>query len=122
MRMARRTWDFSVRREQVEGAMVVSLKGRLGSLAVHLLGDLLDGPADIAVVVDLAELDYISGLGLAALTAAANRAAADQRILLFCGLREAVATCFDLAGLLPDMAVEPDRHAAIARITTRQAG
>ena len=74
------------------------------------------------MVVDLAELDYISGLGLGALTAAASRAAADHRILLFCGLQEAVSTCFDLAGLLPDLAVEPDRQAAIARITSRQTG
>ena len=42
----------------------------------------------VAVVVDLAGLDYISGPGLLALAAAASRAAVEHRPFVICGLRK----------------------------------
>ena len=115
--MVRRTWDFRVRRERVEDALVVSLEGRLGAASVHVLDSVLIGAEDVAVVVDLAGLDYISGPGLSALDAAASRAAVDHRALVICGLQEAVLTCFELSGLLSTLVVEPDRKSALIRVS-----
>ncbi len=117
--MAYRTWEFSVQRERVEDALVVSLKGRLGSAVVHLLDDALTIPEDVAVVVDLEALDYISGPGLEAVGAAARRAADEHRDFVVCGLQGSVHTCFHLTGLLSILVVEPDRKTAIARIAKR---
>jgi anti-anti-sigma factor len=118
--MARRTWDFSLLKERVDGALVVSLRGRLSSESAHLLDDGLTTPEDVAVVVDLKALDYISGPGLAKLGAAAGQAAAEHRVFLMCGLSESVLTCFELAGLLSKLLVCPNRTEALARISTAQ--
>ena len=115
--MARRTWDFRVRRERVENALVVSLEGRLGSASVHLLDNALTAPEDVGVVVDLSALDYISGRGLSALGAAASRAAVDHKAFVICGLQEAVLTGFELSGLLSTLVIEPDRASALVRVS-----
>jgi anti-anti-sigma factor len=115
--MARRTWDFRVRRERVENALVVSLEGRLGASSVHLLDSVLIGAEDVALVVDLAGLDYISGPGLSALDAASSRAAVEHRTFVICGLQEAVLTCFELSGLLSTLVVESDRKSALVRVS-----
>ena len=115
--MARRTWDFDLQRERVDGVLVVSLKGRLSADVAHLLDDALGTPEDVGVVVDLGALDYISGAGLAALGSAASRAAVEHRAFVICGLQDAVSTCFELAGLLPTLAVVADRKEALATVS-----
>ena len=118
--MARRTWDFCVRRERVENVLVVSLEGRLGASSVHLLDSALIGAEDVAVVVDLAGLDYISGPGLSALDAASSRAVVAHRPFVICGLQKAILTCFELSGLLSTLVVESDRKSALVRVSVER--
>jgi anti-anti-sigma factor len=117
--MARLTWRFRLERERIDDEiLVVSMAGRLSAAEAHLLDDAFTAPKDVAVVVDLEALDYISGPGLAALGAAAGRAATEKRQFVVCGVQEAVLTCCGLAGLLPTLVVEPDRARALATVAS----
>jgi hypothetical protein len=52
---------------------------------------------------------------LEALEAAAVRCARDRCALVLCSLIEPVRIAFDLAGLLPDVPIEPSRDDAVAK-------
>ena len=61
------------------------------------------------MVVDLEGVDYLSGLGLAALRETAN----GTETLVLCGVCEAVRNTLELAGLTERVKIEGSRQAAI---------
>ena len=115
------TWKLSIRRESVRpGLTVLQVDGRLGSA---LSGDLIEaivgaiGAGDRQLIVDLANVDYISSAGLLALDAAAGRTHVVAGTLILCGLTEPVRLAFELSGLLPHFSVETTRDVAIAKLS-----
>ena len=117
--MPPRTWDFHIHRERTGDVLVLRLAGRLGAAAVTLLRDALATPEQVAVVVDLEGLDYISGAGLGALRDAAGHAAAAGQPFALCGIAGSVRIAFELAGMLGSLPVEADRSEAVARVRVR---
>ena len=80
---------------------VIQVKGRLDAntspeLEKQLLSMLNAGEKDY--VVDLAELDYISSVGLRILLMAAKKAKGEGGKVVLCGLNEHVQEVFEIAG------------------------
>ena len=102
----------------VGNAAVLSVGGRLDSnTALPLetkLTDVLN--ASPAVVLDLAELDYVSSAGLRVLLKGAKQAKAQKKALALAGLRPHVREVFDISGFATIFTIHPDRNAAIAAL------
>jgi anti-anti-sigma factor len=120
--MGPRTWQFDLKKEQTDTAVILTLTGRLGQASVHRLREAVGAPEPVGVVVDLAGLDYISGPGLQTLGEAGRRAAAAGRPFILCGLEGSVRVAFDLAGLLSVLTVETSRERGLARIANAPEG
>ena len=113
--MPERVWRFHIEQESTGNVLILSISGRIGSAAAASLEDALTRcPAEArAVVVDLGGVDYISAPGLAALRRAA---AAGNGAFVLCAVTPPVQIALDLADLGEEIAVEPDRGAALARL------
>lgn len=109
-----RTWALETAVESVAGGAIVIAKGRIGRLTARRFADALAVARGQTsrFVVDLHEVDYVSGLGLAALTEAADGADA----LILCGVGEAVRNTLELGGLTERVKIEESREAAIRRL------
>jgi anti-anti-sigma factor len=115
-------WRLSISCERPDDVALVTLAGRVGQLTSGRLTEvLMDAIAsgDRRIVVDLANVDYMSSAGLLALEAVAARLATMGGDLVLCAMSKPVRRAFDLAGLLDQFPVEPSREAAIARLRTR---
>lgn len=118
-------WTLKIDRYVERRGTVVSLNGRVPEASARLftaaLTDVL-GSAEDGVVVDLSGVDYISGAGLQALADASGQAVRAGVEMTCCGLQEPVRLAADLAGLLPDLAIEGSRELALDRLEARRAG
>jgi anti-anti-sigma factor len=119
------SWKLRVSRAADAGMVVLSVAGRLGTAGAGALVEavvqaLAEGHRSL--LLDLEGVDYISSAGLVALDAIAGRAHADGGALVFCGVCEPVRLVLDLGGVLPDLAIEASREAAVARLRTWQSG
>lgn len=107
--------------------MVLALAGRLDSASVlgaaRKLASMLSGtPAPRAVVVDLAELDFLAPAGVRMLHAVADHAASRHTALrIAVGPNPAVAGMFGDARAAAVLDVYPDRPAALAAGADRDA-
>lgn len=110
---------MKIREETRDGATVLAPVGRLDSESSELLESAvvrhLDGGAT-KLAIDFLAVDYISSAGLRVVLMAAQRLKAASGSLVLCSLQQSVRLVFELAGLLPLFAVEPDRAAALARL------
>jgi anti-anti-sigma factor len=109
---------MEIREERLEHARVLTLIGRIDTTTAErvdgALASLLDDGAS-RVVVDFADVIYISSAGLRLFLLAARRLRSVAGTFVLCGLRPSVHQVFDLAGFLPLFTVEPHREAAVAR-------
>ena len=77
----------------------------------HLLGRIDAGEASL--LLDLAQLDYISSAGLRSLLIAAKRAQSAEGRLAVCALTTNVREVFRISGFDTIIDVHPDRDAAL---------
>ena len=102
--------------------LVLAAAGRLGHASADALKAALElaiGRDDRGMVLDFAQVDYVSSAGLTAIDAAAARLAEVRGILVLCAVTEPVRIALDLAGLLPRLVIEPSLDRAVARIRSR---
>lgn len=102
-----------------EGVAIVAVGGRLSSAVAdtfqeRLMTELDDTPR--ALVVDFAELKFITSSGLRALIVAAKRANTDGYKIHLCGMAEAIHEVFDVSGLLRIFVVHPSLSEAMAAL------
>jgi anti-sigma B factor antagonist len=102
------------------GFAIVALGGRIDATVAEdfkqkLLA--LIGERPVQLLLDFADVEFISSLGLRVLVVVAKRVAAVRGKLLFCGLQGPVREVFDLAGFTTVAPVFPDRAAALASST-----
>ena len=114
-----RIWSLAVDRHAEDDVVVLVLRGRIGSLSAAALTDaasreIQDGR--LRVLIDLADVDYISSAGLDALQAMAGRIHASGGTVVLCALTEPVRIVFDLAGMLSSFTLAPTRAAGMARL------
>lgn len=113
-----RVWYLRIQEDDLGGAVLVRLEGRVYSATSDDLARTLDGfcAGDRpAVVMDLSGVDYINGQGLSLVEEAAVRLRKAGRQLIVFGLCPVVETAFDLSGALAQVVVERSREAALGR-------
>ncbi len=102
--------------------LVVGVQGRLDSatsvrLEQELLG--LIAEAECQLVLDCAQLVYITSAGLRAVLLAAKKVKNMNGALVLCSLNDAVWKVFDLAGFTRIMSIRPTLEDALAELQTR---
>jgi anti-anti-sigma factor len=105
---------------QVGDNLVIILKGRLdastaGPVESQLLARIEAG--ERKVVVDLAEMDYISSAGLRVFLLALKRLTAGGGAIVLCSLQEPVRQIFDIAGFSGLFSIFPSRDEALASLS-----
>ena len=113
-------WPLGINEERRDGALVLTLAGRLGATSAVVLDVAVTaaiGRGDARLVIDLEGVDYVSSAGLRALAAAASLCAQARGGLALCGLAEPVRIALDLGGMLADFPVESSRDRALARVS-----
>jgi anti-sigma B factor antagonist len=113
-------WPLHVTPTRCDKVLVIVLSGRLGQAAETTLSDTVAhaiDQGDIRIVLDLADVDYISSPGLRAIASAADRCTARNGMLALCGVVEPVRIALELTGLAVQIPIEPTRELAVARLT-----
>lgn len=107
-----RTWGLEVASEWVEGGTVLVPKGRIGSVTALAFAEAVTTALAAAprVIIDLSEVDYISGAGVRILQQAA---AANGRRTILCGVQDAVRITLELGGVLQGITVLTSRQEAL---------
>ena len=102
--------------EQVSGVTALAVKGRLDSTTAPLLGARLESvmaqPGG-SVVVDFANVEYVSSAGFRVLLIAAKRADESASRLVLAGLSAKVRHLFDLGGFLDLFSITASREEAL---------
>lgn len=101
------------------GVTLLGLRGRLDAASATVVEQkvlgLIDGGAD-RLVLDCAELDYISSAGLRILLMAAKRLAQSHGKLALAAIKPQVRDVLDIAGFTSLFAIHPTRAAALASV------
>jgi anti-sigma B factor antagonist len=118
-------WPLRITEDRPDGTgvLVLALGGRIGAASAARLDSALGeavARANGRVVVDLAEVDYVSSAGLNALSAARDRCAAAGGAFVACAVLDPVKIALDLGGL--QIPIEATRDEAIRRAALPDAG
>ena len=110
----RRTWSLETTVEQVDGGAVVAARGRIGSVTAGTFAAAVMSAIGTTsrLVIDLQEVDYISGAGIAVL----HDATTHSGQVILCGLRDSVRITLELAGLLQGVTVLESRDSAVREL------
>ncbi|HVU23875.1 MAG TPA: STAS domain-containing protein [Opitutus sp.] len=103
------------------GVRVCQLRGRLDATTspdaeAHLAA--LAADASAALILDLAQLDYLSSKGLHVLLNAANRARTQGSRLALSSPRDAVKHILDISGFSSILDIHPTREQALAALAS----
>ena len=120
MRTTKASTDLSIKESEGEDGTVVSLKGRLTiesspSLRDRLLAT-LHRPSLNSLTIDLADVPYMDGSGVATLIEALKVARAGNKTLRLSGLQDRVHYLLEVTGLLP--LFQPGRDESIPSVAT----
>ena len=101
--------------EQVGGVTAIALKGRLDSTTAPLLGARLENvmAEPGSVLVDFANVEYVSSAGFRVLLIASKRADESASRLVLSGLSAKVRHLFDLGGFLDLFSITASREEAL---------
>lgn len=105
--------------EATAHARIVVLPGQINSAnAVTVESEILRlvESGEKNLMLDFAELDYISSAGLRVVLVVAKRLGAEGGRLVLCGMQPHVKEVFDISGFLSLLTVEPTRAEALARL------
>ena len=110
-------WSLRITPDAVDGVQVLHLAGRLGQASAGPLSAALRdacAAGNTRLVIDFAQVDYISSASLDVVVQAATNLASGGGILVVTSLSEPVRLALDLYGAL-DAVVEPSPDLAVAR-------
>ncbi|HEX7777647.1 MAG TPA: STAS domain-containing protein [Vicinamibacterales bacterium] len=111
-----------ISQEQQNGIVVVTPRGRVDSTSASALDAHLMEVSKAArprIVVDFAEVEYISSAGLRVMLTLAKRVRDAKGALVICSLGDAVKQVFELAGFLPLFSIEGSRDGAVRAVASR---
>ena len=109
-------WFLRTSDQELGPVRVVTVEGRVSHATAADLAQVLahsQAHGLQAVVVDLSGVDYINGAGLRVFEKTAALLSQANVELLVCGLQPPVQAAFDLAGVIPNLAVAASRDAAL---------
>jgi len=103
---------------RVGDATIIRVVGRVDSSVSRLLEQKV---ADViacgrAIVVDVAEMSYVSSAGLRPFITLAKHAQTKKQAVSLCGMRDEIAEIFEISGLLELFAVHDTVEAAVAAL------
>ena len=93
---------MEITEQKSAGVVTLRLAGRLDTTTAPAFEDTILGRIESGerhVVIDLAQLDYISSAGLRVIVLAGKRLSAANGKMVLCSLRDRVREVFDIAGL-----------------------
>jgi len=107
---------MEVLENEENGAWVLAPRGRIDGVTCRpfeqkLMSRIDSGP--VAVVLDLAELDYLSSAGLRVLLMGAKRQKAAKAGFALCCVQEHIREVLDVAGFTQILEIHEDRSAAL---------
>lgn len=107
---------MEIREEQGDGVMVLVPVARVDSATAkafegRVLAAVNTGAAKI--IIDFAELDYISSAGLRVVLVGAKMTRAPRKFAL-CGMKPHIREIFDVSGFARILTILPDRAAALS--------
>jgi len=111
---------MQILQDREEDVAIVAPSGRIDSDSASRLGTALAQLAaagERRVVVDLADVEYISSPGLGVLFTLAKRMRETGGALALCALGSQVRRVFELAGFTPHFTITANRAEAVARVT-----
>lgn len=106
--------------DQIEGALVISVTGRIDGLNAQEFHENLDkeiGGSDNPVVLDLEKLSYISSAGLRSILLVAKTLQGRNTKFMLCSLPDSIKEIFEIAGFDKIINVFKSRSDATAAIT-----
>ena len=110
---------MDLREDTAGDVLILEVKGRIDSATAPALGErltaLLTG-AGRRLVLDLAQLEYISSAGFRVLLLAGKRADAGESRLVLCGVSGKVRQLFDIGGFLDLFSITTSREEGIASV------
>lgn len=111
--------NLGVTHERDGALAVVRVSGRIDSATSAQFEAQLEtvfaDPPD-ALIIDLADLAYLSSAGLRVLLVVAKRARAEARPLILCSLAPGIREVFDISGFSTIFDIASDRTEAEARV------
>ena len=111
---------MEIAEERAGNVLIVAFKGRLdassSSVAEKRLLDRI-AAGEHRLVIDLADLDYVSSVGLRVLLLAAKRIKAVQGQIAVCALKPTIATIFDIAGFATLFRIHATREEAVCDLS-----
>lgn len=109
---------MDVMEEKSGSVLILGPKGRLDSNSSKSFEDRLLGrmEAERQVVIDFADLDYISSAGLRVLLMAAKKSKSQGAKLALCELKPQIREVFEMSGFGKLFAIAPSRADALSRV------
>lgn len=103
-------------------AVILALSGKLDATTAKAFENrivtVIDSGAGQRLVVDLAQLDYVSSSGLRVFLLAAKRLQATNGNITLCGLQDQIRQVFDLSGFSSIISIYGSRDEAIKGLST----
>ena len=110
---------MEINKEQIGDAYVVSPTGRLdgiySSAFAKEVGELIAG-ANPKILIDFAEIDFVTSAGIRAVLLLIKKAKASGAAFALCGVNEQVREVLDTTGLEPMIPIYPERHEGLAAL------
>lgn len=105
--------------EALDGALIVHASGRLDSNTAAILEAVLPARVDThpVVILNLADVPYVSSAGLRVLLKGAKAGKASGNKLILAGLSDSVLEVFDISGFTSIFVIEPTVESARATLS-----
>ncbi len=100
--------------------LIAAVSGRIDGGNAHAFAESVERSSlqdDEAMIMDFAEVDYISSAGLRAILVTAKRCKSVNSHFALCSLSEQIMTVFQVSGFDRIISIFPDRKDALASIT-----
>jgi anti-anti-sigma factor len=111
---------FEVRGEELEGVLVIAVRGELDLNTAPRLEELLEpalASGDFPVAIDLSACEFIDSTGIALIVRAWQTLAdSDNPGFALCGLDDQVRRLLRITGLESSIPIHPDRDRALAEL------
>ncbi len=110
---------MEIRTERVQDVTILHAIGRLDSISAPTLevGLIKVVANEKAVVLDMADMNFVSSAGLRVLLVAAKKCKASGHRLALCGLAPEVRLVFDISGFMALFSIYPGRTEAVAALS-----
>ena len=110
---------MEIQKERIGDACVVMARGRLDGIYstafAKEVGELIAGE-NPKILIDFAEIDFVTSAGIRAVLLLMNKAKASGALFALCGVNEQVREVLDASGLVPIIPIYSGRSEGLAAL------